>query len=685
MADTTLNVRVVNNGTGGAGGTTPPVTPPNTPPSPQPPQQPIPPTNDRGNGLLPSNDRMIEDVRREMQQRGVLMVPGSSSMSQIINQVVDNNRKSAQQSIKDEFTNKRKSLYAQRDEDIQLVEEEKRKFIKSKGLNPDDESDYEYARGYKRVADYEVKQRHIFHDYSERLDEVNKEEKSKRADVDERLTNAIEELTKYFERQSGNGEENPNSYIGQLRAQQRALIQERDAATTLEGAQDASRRLAGVNEQLRDVMAGGLQGRPVYDSMLQGTQGIGNILNGLEQGDPSGIIMGLGGAYAGFSGMGLKAALRFMGIVGLIAGGVGMGKRSLDKGSEILSSASELGAMGGDRSGLLPGLDMKQVVKDAQDETYIGAGGMVSAHDYGLLPTDIVDRGTRYVRQRGDVNHWKYHTYMQIGMERSLGMESGALERGSMYDRYGLETTEALSRLVLQLDKLDVQGIKVQGIDDRTKDFSRVQEVFDIQQQIMGSWMRMTDKPNYDAANKLISAFSSIKGITQDSRIGDDILTYQNAISNPMNDSVRAILYDVVQRTVPKYDNQSTAGRADLTMRILNDPKYSGRVIQEYVRTLAAMHGGPETQMGFLAFHSAFPNIALDRLIPEINDILNGKAASILKGDKKFEEENFPSTTTAHVKAQQWAGHGADYTTWWEQDMKAIKETLQQIQSWLVN
>ena len=76
MADTTLNVRVVNNGTGGAGGTTPPVTPPNTPPSPQPPQQPIPPTNDRGNGLLPSNDRMIEDVRREMQQRGVLMVPG---------------------------------------------------------------------------------------------------------------------------------------------------------------------------------------------------------------------------------------------------------------------------------------------------------------------------------------------------------------------------------------------------------------------------------------------------------------------------------------------------------------------------------------------------------------------------------------------------------------------------------
>ena len=34
-----------------------------------------------GNGFLPADDRMIADVRREMQSRGVLLVPGSQGRS----------------------------------------------------------------------------------------------------------------------------------------------------------------------------------------------------------------------------------------------------------------------------------------------------------------------------------------------------------------------------------------------------------------------------------------------------------------------------------------------------------------------------------------------------------------------------------------------------------------------------
>ena len=154
MADTTLNVRVVNNGTGGAGGTTPPVTPPNTPPSPQPPQQPIPPTNDRGNGLLPSNDRMIEDVRREMQQRGVLMVPGSSSMSQIINQYGANLRTQQTQGIRSEYSALRQSNLQERDELLRQLEERKRQNMELAGLNPDDTRDVNRYRGTQGYQNY---------------------------------------------------------------------------------------------------------------------------------------------------------------------------------------------------------------------------------------------------------------------------------------------------------------------------------------------------------------------------------------------------------------------------------------------------------------------------------------------------------------------------------------------------
>lgn len=626
MADTTLNVRVVNNGTGGAGGTTPPVTPPNIPPSPQPPQQPIPPTNDRGNGLLPSNDRMIEDVRREMQQRGVLMVPGSSSMSQIINQVVDNNRKSAQQSIKDEFTNKRKSLYAQRDEDIQLVEEEKRKFIKSKGLNPDDESDYEYARGYRRVADYEAKQRHIFHDYSERLDEVNKEEKSKRTDVDERLTNAIEELTKYFEREARSGNENPNSYIGQLRAQQRALIQERDTATTKEGAQDASRRLATVNEQLREAMVSP-QARPVYDSMLQGTQGLQNMIGGLESGDPASLIMGGAATYAGFSGMGFKAAMRVMGWAA-VAAAVAKGITGSAKGyAESMEGAQRnIAALVGSPSSM-------NVERYINTNVTPGINSNIAASpgDLGFTMDDFANIGLKAIRARGSSENWRRETYRAITSERAFGMDEGALINAMTYDRYGKPVTEAVNRLVVALDKLDVKGIKINK--DGIGDFTRVQEVFDIQQQLMGGYMGITDKPDYNAANKLISAFSSIQGITQDKRLGSDIESFQGMIRNPMNDRVRALLYDVVQDIVPVYNEQKTSGRTDLIDQVLHDPKYEGKIIQQMVQRVANMFGGPDTQMGYWAFKQLLPGITPDRLVQEVNAILhNPETSQILRG-----------------------------------------------------
>jgi len=48
---------------------------------------------------LPSSDRMIEDVRREMRQRGIMFVPGSTSMQQVINEYKENQRRIVNEDI----------------------------------------------------------------------------------------------------------------------------------------------------------------------------------------------------------------------------------------------------------------------------------------------------------------------------------------------------------------------------------------------------------------------------------------------------------------------------------------------------------------------------------------------------------------------------------------------------------
>lgn len=570
----------------------------------------------RGGSSLPTNDRMIDDIRREMQQRGVVLVPGSSSMTQIINQYGQSQKGVVNDAISERYDSRRADLQQRMSREYEAIDkqmEERRKSgLASLGANANDPF-------YRSILDQQIDQqreaeyRRVGSKFDAEENDLIEEEKTERSKAEAELTSAIKELTEYFNRQSESG--TSDSYIGRLRAQQKALILERDSAETEVGAMDAGKRLADVNEQLRRALSGGgqVQGKPYYDSMLQGSQGLMGMFSGLQSGDLSGTIMGGGSAIAGLSGMGLKAALKFLGVVGLIAGAgkmmVGAGE-SYENMSNLAALRATSGLSGGDASRYLG-----DIIPDA-------SMGGTKISDYGFKADEFGGEAARRIKARGTSEDWFAETLRQVGLERNLSLQQGSLQEGGRYDRYGTNVTDALMRMVSILSNIEGSGISM-------NDFTRVQEKYDIQQQLMGSYMNRADRPNYDVANQTLAAFSSVQGITQDSRIGTDIQSFQSMIQNPMNERMRALIYSSVSDLFPE-----TGGRMDLIDRELRNPENEGKIMQAVIQRITSQFGGTDTQMGYFAFKSLLPDIAPDRLDEYVNQFTQGgDPRSFLSGD----------------------------------------------------
>lgn len=555
-----------------------------------------------GGSAVPSNDRMIEDVRREMQQRGVLLVPGSSSMTQIINQYGQATRGAVNDRISERYDARRDDMRKRMSSDYDAIEADidKRRQEGLQRLGPNANDTF-----YTSILDQQLEQerqrqyRIIGSQYDQEEEQINQEEANERTQAETELTAAIRELTDYFNRQSNQGGDTPDSYIGRLREQQKALLRERDAAETEEGAMDASRRLGDVNEQLRRVLSGGdpKQGIPV-DSALRGGQGLAGMMSGLSSGDLGGTIMGAGAAYAGLAGMGLKSALKFLGWVGVAATVADGIKKVTMGGSDASEGYAALGSLRSTNPEGWGGEKARQYLTNTvPDRRFFGK----SYTDYDLEAEDFASEAYQRSKARGTTSNWYEETFRQIGLEKSLALESGALKGGSQYDRYGVNVTEGVSRLVTLLSGIAGSGVSM-------NDFTRVQEKYDIQQQLMNSYMNRTDRPDYNVANKMLGAFSSVEGITQDSRIGSDIEAFQSMIQNPMNERMRALIYSSVADLFPE-----VGGRMDLIDRKINDPENEGKIIQAVVQRVTSMYGGTDTTIGYFAAKALVQSISPDR------------------------------------------------------------------------
>lgn len=611
--------------------------------------------------MIPDNSRMIEDIRREMRSRGVLMVPGTNNMSQLINQYGQNLRSDVNDRITDQFDSRRQDIQNKYKAKYQEIEDnlEKQKQQRLAGSGTPNDPFLIAAIDQQQ----EGIRNQLFKKYGQMQDQeeaaLDQEEANARKTADEELTKAIKELTDYFKREEKSGVDE-NSYIGKLRAQQRELIQQRESARTEDEAAGYSRQLAEVNEKLREVLSGESGenggGRRFQDPVMQTTRGIQQLLGGLQGGDIGSVIMGAGATGVALSGAGMATAMKALGWIGLVAGAA----KGLTDTRKDYESMSGLAALRSPSLGYSGGESMHYLNANIADMRYQG----LSFTDYGMDRSEFASEAARRAKQRGIGDNFFEETMKQIGLERNLALDSGALGVAGQYDRYGISSTDAISRLVTMLN-----GIKGSGVD--YTDFTRVQEKFDIQQQIMSGYMSRSDKPNYDVANQSVAALSAVRGITQDARLGSDYAQFQNAIQNPANDRMRALIYGTVADIMPE-----TAGRMDLIDRAIRNPENEGKIMQAVIQRVTAQFGGTDTQMGYFVLKNLFPNIAPDRLDSYIKDLSdpNSQAGRILARGMSSDFK-----TVGDKNADIFAKQSGEFITGYTALLKDISETLKTI------
>lgn len=577
----------------------------------------------RSGAFLPTDERMIADVRREMQLRGVLLVPGSQALSQIISQYRQQLSNQANTQIEERFQPRRDALEQRRKSELAKIDRELEDFYREglQSSNPEERTQAEQDLN----RDRQLREARLNKRLQAEEKSIDSEEDAAKSQAEQDLIASIKELTKALEREARDEPELPDSYINRLRAQQKSLIKQRDEAADESGAVAASKRLAEVNEKLRRAMTG----EDSSESLLGRGRSMGlmNIMGGFQQlssaaadGNLGGIISGIGTAGVGMGvatgGLSIAGAATLLGVVGLLAG-IGAGIQSEGARYDELSGLAAF-------RGTIPGhKDLKFAARTVGSTIRSSTLGGLGGYDYaglGMSEVEFANEADRRIRARGMSDDWFNETYRQIGLERNYALQSGSLMRAGAYDRYGIAGTEAIVRLVNTLN-----GIQGSGVSEG--DFTRIQEKFDVQQQIMGSFMSRNDRPDYNVANRLVAAMSAVRGITQDSRIGSDYAVMQNALQNPMNDRMKALIYGTIEDIMPH-----TRGRMDLIDQALRDSNNEGEILQAVIQRVNMMYGGMDTQMGYFAFKNIFSGIAPDRLRNYVQDFSdpNSEASKIL-------------------------------------------------------
>ena len=536
--------------------------------------------------VLPNQDRLIGDVRREMAARGVVMVPGSNQVSQIIHQVGQSAKDASQRKLDDDFDRRRGDLADRRgkaydavDDYIDNLRAQRIAADPDRYQNEEEMSALEMWLEGQRDNYYKK----IGREFDKEEESIDERQGQAKNEAETALTAAIRELTQYFERQTEAGV-NANSYLNGLRNEREALIFQRDNASTKEEAIEASQRLNEVEDKIREAEGKGKRNKAeeddgqdtFYDPIAAIARGGNAFMMSMARGNLGGMIGGAGQAAIGASGMNRKNAAKAGLVMEIIKGIVEITQMDSKVADELGPMASWMAASGGST-------DIRQNLLSLTSSEALKKGD-----DWGLDRQEYAARAVSTARARGISKDWDTETAKQIGLEKAFGLEDGALLSASSFDRYGMNVTNALQSLVSVLS-----GIKGSGVSDG--DFTRVNEKLLIQQSVMETYKGISDRPDYNMANKMVAAFSA-SGVQQDDRLSKDINVFQDMIRNPVNDKAEAIINDVIAKMFPE-----TNGRLDLIDRYKQDPQKEGQIMQAVMSRIKDWYGGTDTMQGYFA------------------------------------------------------------------------------------
>lgn len=657
MADVVVNIRGnasdLQNDLNQIGGQTPPTIPvgggnqqvPPTGSQSQPPQ----PSPGGGTPAMPAYDRMAQDIRREILNRGVMMVPGSSNFNQFMNTIQQQQRTSGYQAIDDRYTQQVTATqeYYKKEQDKQLeaLEEERREKLKGASMQSGiDRINARYDNKRQQVLDnIQIQQAQAFTQLQTQRD-------SEKEQLDKDLTKVMRDLIDELK------QGNPNSYLGQLRGQYREAIWKRDNAETEEEARAASREAADIEQRMAKAMGrqNPLQrigagwgtftsiagvGMNAYESYLANTGRQIGVLGAAANGDAFGAMEqdlmrrkqnfaawggGIGGVLGGIGG-GIAAAFGSLGIgTGAgVAGGAALGSGAgswlgssifeLMHGDEVnqvklgslwaqqekrLQEFTQLAMMtkgtsmwSGEHANDLDAVRYSLLNQLGSSDYFTGTGG-INIYDLGYSSEQASKMIAQRLSQRGFIRGNEARRALNAdALEKVFNMSNGSLGQLSTYDRYGNDANQDFTNLVVSLDRMKTLGMS----NGQTL---RANEFMSYQQQLLESQKSWMLNPNSNFATRQLLAAQSVYGNSLDSRGIQAIGRMNEAITRPSEGMSKVLTYDVIQNLFPETRGNLLAIRQK---QFSENPEDRARIQKAMFDKLTSVYGGADTTSGYLA------------------------------------------------------------------------------------
>lgn len=595
---------------------------------------------------MPTFDRIAQDIRREMQTRGCLLVPGSANFNQLMSQVQSQYKNKADDAVDAKYNNLRQEITQRRQSEVDaLIESFNNK--RERALEKHPENADTINANFDRLIQEKlgkIDKKYLL-EYTDLEDNASQE----RANVDKELAKIAAEIVQ--EMKKGNS----NSYLGRLRGELNEARWRRDNAETEDEAKDASREMASIQRRMMRAMGGsrnplqqinagwgtavavGNIGMKAYDAYLRNTSSEIDIVSQSANGNAfgamqsdlqrrknnmvanwtvgTGIVGAIGGAIAaGASSGGFGTGV---GIAGGSALGSAIGSWIGNSVFQLLYGNEEnqlkLGSLWSDQEKRLAAYTPLAMVvrgngsvEDARNrlmtqfsaddgEGYATSSG-VTAHDLGYTNAEFANQVANRAKQRGFISSTSDAVWRALNadaLEKVYNMNPGSLGQLSAYDRYrrGNDSNQDVANLVASLRARHVLGMSG-GQTLRTNEF------INYQTQLMEMQKSYMLNPSSNYAQRQLLAAQDVYGNALDNRGIQAMGQIDSAITNPQEGYSKAILYDVIQNVLP-----STRGNL-LKIReaqYSNDPETRMKIQRAMFRRLTQIYGGADTTSGYLA------------------------------------------------------------------------------------
>ena len=656
MADVVVNIRGntsgLQNDLNQIGGQTPPTSPvggnqqvPPTGSQSQPPQ----PSPGGGTPAMPAYDRMAQDIRREILNRGVMMVPGSSNFNQFMNTVQQQQKDRAYQALDAKYDVRIDRIQQDRREEEDKIRQDIDAKRHAALANATDSLQIQTInRNFDNVLAKRLGA--IDKKYSPLYDQLDNEYAKEKEQLDKDLTQVMRDLVDELKRG------NPNSYLGQLRGQYREAIWKRDNAETEEEVRAAAREASEIEQRMTKAMgrqnplqrigAGwssvatilgiGVQGYNDYLANtgrkigVLGTAANGDVFVSMEQdfqrrkAAATALGSGIGGSIGAIAGGTLAAAGSWgMGTMGGAVAGAGIGlgfggwagstifqamhaseenqiklgslwaqqEKRLQEFTQLAMMTKGTSMWSGTYANDLDAVRNSLLKQLGREDYFTGTGG-INIYDLGYSSEQASKMIAQRLSQRGFIRGNEARRALNAdALEKAFNMSNGSLGQLSTYDRYGNDANQDFTNLVASLNSMNTLGMS----NGQTL---RANEFMSYQQQLLESQKSWMLNPDSNFASRQLLAAQSVYGNSLDSRGIQAISRMNEAITHPAEGISKVLTYDVIQNLFPETKGNLLAIRQK---QFSDNPEDRAKIQKAMFDKLTSIYGDANTTSGYLA------------------------------------------------------------------------------------